>query len=215
MKISILLSVASLVLSCSAENSNKRQARKSVVEQNSDEQVAEDPFKLAGASVKNCDRFLSTASKITGLKLADPKYRGLSNRIEAIKSGCPNDMKLAALSSNNVLFFQKASLEFCTAYAGRLVAEKEIIKDFDYTKKFSEAFSEKSAKSLIRYYYNELWYGDMRTDIPSYKSIEPLVMEILAEVQKKRDLEDTAATTRYMMAGMCVPFLASAPVTLN
>ena len=34
-----------------------------VVEQNSDEQVAEDPFKLAGASVKNCDRFLSTASK--------------------------------------------------------------------------------------------------------------------------------------------------------
>ena len=86
MKISILLSVASLVLSCSAENSNKRQARKSVVEQNSDEQVAEDPFKLAGASVKNCDRFLSTASKITGLKLADPKYRGLSNRIEAIKA---------------------------------------------------------------------------------------------------------------------------------
>ena len=47
---------------------------KSVVEQNSDEQVAEDPFKL-GASVKNCDRFLSTASKITGLKLADPIQR--------------------------------------------------------------------------------------------------------------------------------------------
>ena len=139
---------------------------------------------LLQLKVKNCDRFLSTLSKLTGVKLSDTKYRALRNRINSIKSGCPSSMQLAKISSNNILFFQKASLELCVAYVDRILEEKVSVKGFDYTKKFSEAFSDDSSKALITYYYNELWYGDMRTDIPSLGSIEPQIHEIIVGVKE-------------------------------
>ena len=89
------------------------------------------------------------------------------------------------------------------------------MKGFDYTKKFSQAFSDDTSKALITYYYNELWYGDMRTDIPSLESIESQIEEIIVAVKELPQLPDTATTTKSVMIGMCVPFLSSSPVTAN
>ena len=131
MKILALIALTSIVLSCSAGDVNKRTKPKDTnvdnIDPNSEDQNASDPFKLVGTKVKNCDRFLSTLSKLTGVKLSDTKHMDLRDRINSIKSGCPSSMQLAKLSSNNILFFQKTSLEFCAAYVDRILEEKVTI----------------------------------------------------------------------------------------
>ena len=127
MKILAFITLITLSLSCSAGNSNKRTKSKnnevSNLETNSEDQNANDPFKLVATKVKNCDRFLSTLSKLTGVKLSDTKYRALRNRINSIKSGCPSSMQLAKISSNNILFFPKGFtrtlLSICRSYLRR------------------------------------------------------------------------------------------------
>ncbi len=214
-----LIALTSIAFSCSAGNVKKRTKphhdNASNLETNSEEQDASDPFKLVATKVKNCDRFLSTLSKLTGVKLSQAKHMDLRNKINSIKSGCPSSMQVAKLSSNNILFFQKTSLEFCAAYVDRILEEKIIVEGFDYTKKFSQAFSDDASKAIITYYYNELWYGDVRTDIPSLESIEPQIHELITDVKEVEEIPDTVVTTKSVMIGMCVPFLSSSPVTAN
>ena len=144
---SILFSSAALFMACDSGVDNQRsRSSGAVIDQSSADAAAQ--VNLTSIKVKNCDQLLRTMSKLTGVSFTK---NSLKASYEENKGACPQSESLDDLSPSNISLGIKLAMDFCGAYAEKLMAEKKPAS-LDYSKGPKEAFTSQAKSDLFNYF---------------------------------------------------------------
>lgn len=163
---------------------------------------------LTSIKLKNCDQIMRTLSKLTGVSFLSPS---IQLAYDELKGSCPSQSDLDSLSPANIGLYIKLAVEFCGLYAVKL-RDGSVLKNLDFSKTPSKAFTAGAKKELYQHFYDKFWYGGIRTDIPSFDSLEEQIDTTLKDILAV-DVEDKPDATRFVVQGLCVPVLSGTPVT--
>lgn len=209
----VIISGLLALAGCNTESSDNIRSKKTKFnkkQDSADAMTKEEAFlNLTSIKLKNCDQLLRTMAKLTGVDFNSPKVK---TAYKELKGGCPGAEDLDSLSPSNIGVAVKLSVEFCGLYSEKLMTSKKI-SSLDFSKTPGEAFTSAAKEQLFKDFYNTLWNGDVRSDIPSYESLKKASEKTLSELLSEDELKNKDGATKFVVQGLCAPVLSAAPVT--
>lgn len=197
------------LIGCNSDVENKR-SKNPELSQNSEDAKAENAvLNLTSIKLKNCDQLVRTMGKLTGISYAD---ESIVASLKELKGACPTDENLDSISPSNISLAIKLSMEFCGKFAEKLKTDKSLSK-LDFTKTPKMAFTAAAKDELFTLFYNQLWNGDVRKDVPSLEELKASSESLLADILKQSEVDAKENATTYVVQGLCAPVLSAAPVT--
>ena len=181
------------------------------------ETVAEqksEAINLTSLKLKDCDKLKTTMSKLTGVKATAPKIAALFPDGKA--TGCPGESKaLDAISPAYISLTIKLSTEYCGLFTEKIMSGN-LIPSLNFASTPRDAFASDAVKQdIATFFYNNIWNGDVRSDVPDIKFLEDESNKLIEEILTEDTVATKADGTKFVLQGVCTQIMAAAPVTME